>query len=249
MLHRSVPGAPADEPRHADVVRIVVLDELLAPKGVDDRRLQRRGELDQLLVCPGNTCSRQDRDGLGFVQYLGSGGERLVVGTDDGGRRADGTNLEVCGHFCQEHLARDDDDRDAALADGSPHGDLEHVRHLLRDADELAVDGELPVEVLGMGLLEISAAYLFPWNVRRDREHWHVAAARVPEAIDEMEIARAATGGGHRQLAADRGLTGCGERGRFLMADVLPRDFAVSAQRVGEAVQGVARNAVHTTHA
>ena len=44
--------------------------------------------------------------------------------------------------------------------------------------------------------------------------------------------------------AGDRGLAGGRERGRLLVADVLPGDVTVAAQRVGEAVQRVARQPV-----
>jgi hypothetical protein len=216
---------------------------------VHDRRLQRRGELDQLVVRPGNACTRQDRDGLRCVQDLRSRCERLVTGTDDGGRRPDRTNLQVPRRLGQEHLARDHNDRDTALGDGSPHGDLEYARHLLGDADELGVDGELPVEVLRVGLLEVAAADLLPGDLGRDREHRHATAARVPKPIDEMEVARPATTDSHRELAGDRRLTGSGEPGGFLVTHVLPGDLAVTTQRVGEAVQRVARNAVHVPHA
>ena len=50
MLHRAVAGREPQQAGHPDVVGVVVLDELLAPQRVHDRRLERPGERDDLVV-------------------------------------------------------------------------------------------------------------------------------------------------------------------------------------------------------
>jgi hypothetical protein len=115
------------------------------------------------------------------------------------------------------------------------------VGELPGGAGQLGVDAALAEQLLRVGLLEVVAADLGGRDVSGDRQHRHSAAVGVEQSIDQMQVARTAAGGADRQLAGDRGLAGCGERGRLLVTDVLPRQAAVAAQGVGEAVQGVAR--------
>jgi hypothetical protein len=53
--YRSMSGGGADNPGHSDVVRVVVLDEVLAPGCMGHRRLQARGGGDYLVVRAGAT--------------------------------------------------------------------------------------------------------------------------------------------------------------------------------------------------
>ena len=59
-----------------------------------------------------------------------------------------------------------------------------------------------------------------------------------------MEIAGTAASGADGQAAGEMGLGPGGEGGDLLMADVEPVQPAMAPQRVGEAVQAVADNAV-----
>ncbi len=60
--HREVTGGKSEQAGHADIKRIVVLDEFLAAQGMDDWRVQLAGERNQLSVSSGATCARENRD-------------------------------------------------------------------------------------------------------------------------------------------------------------------------------------------
>ena len=99
-----------------------------------------------------------------------------------------------------------------------------------------------------MRLLEVLRADLGARDVRGDRQHRHPAALRVEETVDQMQVARAAAACADRQLSGQRGIGGRRERGRLLVTDVLPSDFTGAPDRVGEAVEAVAGQAVDTAH-
>jgi hypothetical protein len=75
VLHGPVTRAEPDQPGHAHVVGVVVLDELLAPEGVHDRRLQGGRQGDELVVRSGAPGSGQDGHPAGGVQHLRGGGQ------------------------------------------------------------------------------------------------------------------------------------------------------------------------------
>jgi hypothetical protein len=66
--------------------------------------------------------------------------------------------------------------------------------------------------------------------VRGDREHRHPAALRVEQAVDQVQVARAAARGADRELAGRRGLARRRERCCLLVADVLPDDLTVAPE-------------------
>ena len=64
MLHRAVARGEPEQSGHADVVGVVVLDELLAAQRVHDRRLERLGQRDDLVVSTLAARAGEDRDPL-----------------------------------------------------------------------------------------------------------------------------------------------------------------------------------------
>ena len=61
-LVHSMVGCPApDQTGHADLIRIVVFDEMLAAKSVSDRSFQSLGECQQRVVCTGAPASAEER--------------------------------------------------------------------------------------------------------------------------------------------------------------------------------------------
>ena len=95
-----------------------------------------------------------------------------------------------------------------------------------------------------MRLLEIARADLGRRDLRRDGQHRHARAMAVEQAVDEVQIARPAAAGADRELAGQMRL-GAGREGRdLLVPDMDPFDLALSADRVGEAVEAVADDAV-----
>ena len=91
-----------------------------------------------------------------------------------------------------------------------------------------------------MRFLEVAAADLLARDVGGDGEHGHVTAVRVEQAVDEVKVPRAAARRGHCEATGDRSFACRGEGRGLLVADVGPLDLAVTAKRVGEAVQRVA---------
>src|SRR5580700_5360674 len=81
---------PADDTRHADIVRIVVLDEVLAARGVGHRRLQpcRRGN--DLVMCIGTAGARIDRNRAAPVQDGCDLVEIRIARADEGTSHMDG---------------------------------------------------------------------------------------------------------------------------------------------------------------
>ena len=71
----------------------------------------------------------------------------------------------------------------------------------------------------------------------------------VEQAVDQVQVARTTAAGAHGQLAGQMRLGARREGRALLMAHVDPLDRLLSPQRIGEAVQGVADNAVDALNA
>ncbi len=202
VLHRPVAGARPDESGHADVVRIVVLDELLPAQRVQHRGLECAGDRDQLVVSTGTAGTGEDGHAAGPVENLRGGGQGVVIGPDDRVRLAHRPCLPCRGAGAEKHLTGNDDHGDPAPFECGAHRDLEDTGKLLGNAHQLAVDAALSEDLLRMGLLVILTANLFSGDVRGDREHGYAASLRVVQTVDEMKVARTAARGdrprGHR---------------------------------------------------
>ena len=75
-----------------------------------------------------------------------------------------------------------------------------------------------------MGLLEVVDADLRAGDVGGDGQHRHAAAMGSRTAVDQVQVAGAATARADRQLAGEMGLRAGREGGAFLMAHVHPLD-------------------------
>jgi len=80
--------------------------------------------------------------------------------------------------------------------------------------------------------------------MRRDRQHRHAGAVAIEQAVDEMQIARAATTGADGERAGKVRLGAGGEGRDLLVADMHPFDLALLANGVGYAVQAVPDDAI-----
>jgi hypothetical protein len=98
-----------------------------------------------------------------------------------------------------------------------------------------------------VGFLEVAPTDLLPRDVGGDGEHRHPTALHIEQAIDEVKVPRTAARRDDREVPRDRGLCPRRERRGLLVADMGPLDLAVTAERVGEAVQRVAGDAVDAT--
>lgn len=188
VLHRAVAGGEAEQPRHADVVGVVVLDVLLAAQRVHDRGLQSLGQGDDLVVGVRDAGSGQDRDPVGTVQQVGGALQLGLARHDARGGPLDAGGAVVL-RLGEQDVARDHEDRDAALLDRLAHRDLEQAGHLHRVGDVLDVDGALTEQLLRVGLLEVAGADLRRGDVRGDRQHRHPRTVRVVQAVDQVQVA------------------------------------------------------------
>ena len=112
-----------------------------------------------------------------------------------------------------------------------------------RIGNQFAIVAAFPEQVLRMRLLKIAAADFGRRNLRGDGEHRRAAAVRIEQAVDEMQVARAARPSADRKLARDLRFARGGKGGDLFMPDVNPVDRLSLAQRVGEAIEAVADDA------
>lgn len=82
-VHRLVTGGEADESGHADIVRIVVFDMLLAAERMDDGALQRLREFHQLRMRAGTASAAQQRHALCLAEQGGEGFQLRFGRRDD----------------------------------------------------------------------------------------------------------------------------------------------------------------------
>src|SRR5580658_4475663 len=104
-------------------------------------------------------------------------------------------------------------------------------------------------QTLRMSLLKIFRSDLFARYVGGDCEHRNPVAMTVEKAVNEVEIPGPATACADREVAGELGIRPGGKRGDLLVTHGHPFDFAVLAQRISYAVQGVSDQPVYTGYA
>ena len=226
VVHALGGCAVAQQARHAHVEGVVVLDEVLAAQRVADRGLERVRQGDDLVVGTLDARAGEDRDLVGLVQegcclvnVGGVGSQRCWACGRVGGNVLDG--LEV------RDVAGQGNDRDAAQADRVADRRVHRARRLCRRGDELVVDRALLENAVRVGLLEVHRADLHARDVRGDGQDGCSRAVRVVQAVDEVQVARAARACAHGKLAGELSFGRCSERRRFLVAHVDPVDAAL----------------------
>ena len=227
--HGMIAGREADQSGHADVELIVVLDIFLAAQRMDDRRLDRLGQLENLIARTRAAGAAQQRDAAGAVEQPREPID--LARRRQHGRRQDRRppgGLPALG-LAQPDVAGQHDDRDAALVDGGAHGDVEHARHLRRLRDQLAEMAAFPEQDFRMGLLEVAAADLGTGDLGGDREHRHPVAMAIEQAVDEMQVAGPAAAGADGERPGHLRLGAGGEARHLLVAHMHPADAASSA--------------------
>ena len=142
--HRGVAGRKADEPRHADIVWIVVLDMLLAAQRVDDRRLQPLGQRHHLVVGTGAAGAAQQGDRPASFSNAASRSSSCIARPHHRLGRREPRRRCRPSQPLQRDVARNDDDRHAALADCRAHRALQDLRQLLRTGDQFDVVAAFP---------------------------------------------------------------------------------------------------------
>src|SRR5260370_12468258 len=134
-------------------------------------------------------------------------------------------------------IAGNGNDSNTAFGDGSLHGNLEHARHLLRLRYQLAVMAALREQMLGIGLLKISAANFLARNLCGDGEDWNAAALTVVEAVNQMHVAGATTSGTYRQLAGEMSFGAGGERRCLRVSYTNPANVLSNSNRICNTVE------------
>ena len=139
----------------------------------------------------------QNRDVVGTVQALG----QFVQGCL--GRHCHPAYRGLPAHTLdgrvgQRNIARQHDDRYRAIDDGAVHGGLENLRQLGRVADQLAVVTALGEQVLRMCFLKITQPDFRGRNLSCDSHHGHVGPLGFEQAVDQVQVARAAGAGTDR---------------------------------------------------
>ena len=150
--------------------------------------------------------------------------------------------------LAQSHVARQGDDGDAAPRDRGLYGNFKHARHLFGLRNQFTIMAALRKEMLRVGLLKVCAADFVAWNLRGDGEHRNTAAVAVVESVDQVEISGTATAGANRQPAGKMSLSARGKSCCFFMAQMNPIQFSGGSDRLGNAVEGIAGDAVNPAH-
>jgi hypothetical protein len=70
----------------------------------------------------------------------------------------------------------------------------------------------------------------------------------VEQPVDQMQIARSAAAGAHREIAGQMRLGTRGEGGHFFVPDVHPLDVTAAAHDVSDAVEAIADDAKYALH-
>ena len=129
--HRVIARAEADQPGHADIVWIVVFDELFAAQRVDNRCAEGIGKRHYFIVRALHAAAAHDCDGVGRIQQVREAIE-VSFGGQDSRRRGFVPGRCFGRTFAQRHVARQHDHRDAALLHRSAHRACQYAWQLRR---------------------------------------------------------------------------------------------------------------------
>lgn len=230
---------------HAHVVGVVMLDKILGPRGVCDRRLQPLAQRHQRVV---------------RMLAAGPGVDAHALAVADQGR--DALQLVIAGaqhrlgvvhrerHVVLDHrfadVGRQDHHGHAAPADGRLAGQRHHAARLFGAVHLLAEHAAAGIHRLEIDLLRKLHAQLGGDHLAGNQHHRRAVAVGLEYTIDEVQPARPARTGAGGELSADQRFGAGGERGHFLMAHVHPLDIAV-VDGIGDVVEGIADDAVTMT--
>ena len=137
--HCEVAGRKAEQPGHADVEWIVILDEFFPAIGVQDWRLEFAGELDQLRVSSRATGTPENSDLFRPIQKVREYVEFLFGGANRWRRF-----MVVHPGVIDDSLFHGDvtgysDNRNTALRYRGLHRDFKHPRHLINVRHQFTV--------------------------------------------------------------------------------------------------------------
>jgi hypothetical protein len=107
----------------------------------------------------------------------------------------------------------------------------------------------LPEDVFRMSLLEVSTTDFNAWNLRRDGENRHTTALAIVKAIDQVQVSGTAASGAYSQFAGQMRFRARRERPCLLITHADPLDILAGANRIRDAIERVAGDAVNSLNA
>src|SRR5579862_5270138 len=219
--HGVVAGREAEQPCHAHIKGVVVLDKFFAAKGMYDGSLQLASNLHQLRMGSGATRTAEDGDLFRSIQELGKDVEFFIRWTNGGFRFVETYTRPMDGIF-KSYVSGDHNHGDATLRDGRLNGGFQDARHLFGLGDELAVMTALREDVFRVRLLKVSATDLPTRNLCGNSEHWSKVPLTVVKPINQMHVPGPAAPGTHRQFTREVRFGSRGKSSRLFMPDVHP---------------------------
>ncbi len=244
--HGVVARREPDQPGHADVKWIVPLDMFLAAERMYDGGLQAIGQ-------------RKDFIMRAFAPRTAEHGHSTIAIE----KRSEPIDIDLCRHRnrlpgqqpryfrrrrvrggLKGHVTRNDHDRDATIAYRLPDRNLQNAGHLVGSRNQLTIVTALLEQVFGMGFLEISGAEFGRRDLRGNGKHRQARPLTIEQAIDEVQIARSTATGADRKLACQMRFAAGRESCDLLVPHMHPFYLSLAADRIGQAVQAVADDAI-----
>src|SRR5208282_3730484 len=112
-------------------------------------------------------------------------------------------------------------------SNGTLHGDVQDALKLSRIRDHLALVATFLKQILWMRFLKVSRADLAAGNMRCDRQHRSIAAMSIEKAVNQVQVAGAATPRAGGELAGELRLRAGRKRAGLLVAHMDPFNFVV----------------------
>ena len=201
FLRRLVVRTVTEQSAHPDVVRVVILDPLLAAQRVTDRALQLAGELHDLPVRVLYPRAAEQGHRSRCVEAVRERLDLLGRWRRSRSRRDEAAGAGGLGGVAMQHVAGDRQHCYFALPKRMLDGRADHPRHLPRLADQLAVAAAIDEHALRMCLLEEAGADLHARDVRGDRQQRSAGSVSVVETLDQVGIPRSTAAGTHSQAS------------------------------------------------
>ena len=165
-----VTAAVPEQPGHADIERVVVLQDVFAPQRVSDRSVEQPGQLEHLLSRVGAADAAEDGDLVRGPMRLRELGDRRFVRAWAAVGCVTWRLLDLAIRMFGEDVAGQHQDGRALLADRVLDRAAGQPDDLVGVGDRLAVVTGLREQRLRLGLLEISGADLPTGDMCGERE-------------------------------------------------------------------------------
>jgi hypothetical protein len=204
-----------------------------------NRRAQRIREGDDLVMGPRYTAAAHDGHRFAAVQHRSEAFE-VGLGRHNGVRRTVAPLGGFAGPITECNVARQHDHRHAAFLDGRAHRTLQHAWKLRRVRNQFDEVTALLEQLLRMRFLKVAEPDFRRRNMRGDGQYRLLVTVAIEQAIDQMQIAWAATAGADSELAGGGRIGTRGKRRDLLVTGMHPAYRAKLVEAVRQPVQAVA---------